>query len=305
MLASRSTSSIAATSTFDSGVEDDSNELKQSDSELKKRGRCFSKLFQVSSKESSSSKFRKHTKKTMTTRSESSTPLGSPTSSSTTLEPSSKRILREVVTSESTSSKNPGILVVQSSVEMPSSQADCWRESLDKLVFSSPRQADDTWKQALPLANSIADAWMRFGLGSSTPSAQNSFDDWNKKDLLSCPKCGGVLHQAVTLRCGHSFCRKCSSALDHCSKCPRDGGVQPELLKTNVTVSTLVEKWWSNEIKAIGLRNEGNVAFADQQYDQALEKYHRAIQLGIYYVTIHFIVFTFLSSNENEIVAAR
>jgi hypothetical protein len=91
-----------------------------------------------------------------------------------------------------------------------------------------------------------------------------------------------VLHQVVSLACGHSFCRKCANGLDHCYKCSRADhpAVQPDQLKTNVTVSTLVGKWWADELAAVELRNAGNQAFSNQLYDQALEKYNQAAQSG-------------------------
>lgn len=161
-------------------------------------------------------------------------------------------------------------------------ESDSWKEELDKLAVTAAlrqKQQDNedwTWKQAVPLASSISKAWVRSG--GSTVVTGLSFAEWNKKDILSCPKCGGVLHQVATLSCGHSFCRKCASSLDRCSKCSRTDVIQPDQLKTNVTVSTLVDKWWSNELMAIELRNAGNQAFADQHYELALEKYSQAVQ---------------------------
>jgi hypothetical protein len=91
-----------------------------------------------------------------------------------------------------------------------------------------------------------------------------------------------VLYQVVSLACGHSFCRKCATALDHCYKCNRadNPAGQADQLKTNVTVSTLVAKWWANELTAVELRNLGNQDFSSQQYDQALDKYNQAAQSG-------------------------
>jgi hypothetical protein len=71
-------------------------------------------------------------------------------------------------------------------------------------------------------------------------------------------------------------------ALDHCYKCNRadNPAGQADQLKTNVTVSTLVAKWWANELTAVELRNLGNQDFSSQQYDQALDKYNQAAQSG-------------------------
>lgn len=166
-------------------------------------------------------------------------------------------------------------------------QSSLWKEELDKLAISTRLKQGDaewSWKEALPLAVCLAKPWM----GNPSTSSQMrasvvggpSFAEWNKNDHLSCPKCGGVLHQVVTLSCGHSYCRKCANTSDHCVKCGRAALTQADQLKTNVTVSTLIEKWWADELKAVDLRHLGNRDFADQHYDQALENYHRALQLG-------------------------
>lgn len=304
MLTSRSSPSVVTS--VDTGPPD---QLKPSQSENqlhlhKKRGRCFSRLFQVSKSTNSShgsssnvatttssSGLRKHAMSS--SRSASSSPPGTPsTTSSASLEPSSKRVLRDVVpaNNDSTNDKTPGVIFMTSSDATaigPASQqleADSWKEELDKLALTAAlrqKQQDNgdwTWKQAVPLASSISKAWVRSG--GSTVVTGMSFAEWNKNDILSCSKCGGVLHQVATLSCGHSFCRKCASSLDRCSKCSRTDVIQPDQLKTNVTVSTLVDKWWSNELRAIELRNSGNQAFADQHYELALEKYSQAVQSG-------------------------
>lgn len=201
------------------------------------------------------------------------------------MEPSSKRVLRDVVLANESTSQ-PGVIFVTSEAAAASQwimEADGWKEELDKMAISARnRQGDQewTWKEALPLAISISKPWIRNGAGNQTVVAGPSFAEWNKNDHLSCPKCGGVLHHVVTLSCGHSYCRKCANGLDHCSKCGRAAVVQPDQLKTNVTVSTLVEKWWADELMAVDLRNLGNQAFGEQHYDLALEKYHQALQSG-------------------------
>ena len=312
MLTSRSSPSVVTS--VDTGPPQELNPSKSDDHLQKKRGRFFSRLFQVkksikstnSASDSgnvaaSTSGLRKHAMSS--SRSDSSSPPATPTTtataSSSSMEPSFKRLLRDVVTSTTNAipvDETRGVIFIQSAdaavpvaVTGPANQqmeADSWKEQLDKLALTaSTRQkqqqdvgVDCTWKQAVPLAISISRAWVRNGGSTVVPGP--SFTEINKNDHLSCPKCGGVLHQVVTLACGHSFCRKCASALDRCSKCSRTDVIQPDLLKTNVTISTLVDKWWPNEVKAIELRNAGNQTFAEQHYDQALEKYNQGAQIG-------------------------
>lgn len=125
-------------------------------------------------------------------------------------------------------------------------------------------------------------AWIR-----TASAGTRTFAEGLKLDVLSCPKCGGVLQQAVTLNCGHSVCRKCcgtssSSSAEamarpvySCAKCGRNQLDEP---KTSVGVSNLVDKWWPKELQAVELRTAGNAAFARQELPAALAKYTEAVQ---------------------------
>lgn len=264
MLTSRSSSTVTGVDT-----KINSSDVTSAKLNTKKRVRCFSHLFQVKTSNRLSKKM-----------SASSRPDTSPHSRSTsTSEPSSKRVLRDVVSAASNEMQ-------QDVIFMTSSPAETWKQELDKLVASIHlNNREDDWKEARNLASSIIRPWvMRPGTGnqSTVIPGPDSFNEWNKRDFLSCPKCGGVLHQVATLSCGHSFCRKCINSLDHCYKCSRadNPSLNADQLKTNVTVSTLVDKWWSDELKAVELRNAGNQAFFSQLYDQAMEKYHQAAQSG-------------------------
>ena len=118
---------------------------------------------------------------------------------------------------------------------------------------------------------------------NQTHHTSTSFHEHVKNDWRSCSKCAGVLHQAVTLSCGHTYCGKCYTSwcgLHSCTKC----GARPvgtgEGLKNNVTILNLVNKWWGGELKAVELKNEGNRKFLEGCYDEALDKYNAAVLLG-------------------------
>ena len=139
-------------------------------------------------------------------------------------------------------------------------------------------------------------------------------------EQLTCAKCAFVLHQAVTLQCGHSICRKCCTVATtsatsaststpsfppssssqrqlipviHCVKCGRSQVLQqsqsqsgaadgsPSQLKTNVSVMAIVDKWWAAELEAVDWRQKGNRAFNQEQLDTARQHYDKAIQAGI------------------------
>jgi hypothetical protein len=286
MLTSRKSSSSTVTD-VDTKFDDEKHRINN-----KKRGRLVSRLFEVSRHAKKMSNSSRQLQESTTSSPTATTPY------SRTSEPSTKRVLRDIVVAAAESSEmqqqqqqQPDVIFVTSS------PSESWKEEMAKLTRSiqyggSTNHQEDEWKDARNLASSIIRAWViRPGTGSLStviPGA-DSFAERNKRDCLSCPKCGGVLYQVVTLACGHSFCRKCANGLDHCYKCNRADhpAVQPDQLKTNVTVSTLVSKWWADELRAVELRNAGNQAFTNQHYDQALEKYTQAAQSGTFSLKIN------------------
>lgn len=136
--------------------------------------------------------------------------------------------------------------------------------------------------QLISLSDSLSQAWIRTSVSALRGG---SFSDRVKMDKLSCSRCGGVLHQAVTLNCGHSYCRKCSGGASGTS-CVKCGRIQPagQEPKTNVIVFDVVNKWWEKEVKAVDLRTAGNEAFSRGLYDEALAKYSDAARLGNFYI---------------------
>lgn len=104
----------------------------------------------------------------------------------------------------------------------------------------------------------------------------------------SCVFCSSVLEDPVTLICGHSCCKKCMlrDVTSVCKKCkvkytpveqdPID--VEP-YVKVNVSVSELVNKYWSRELEATRLRAEGNRLFQRECVEDSIRKYGEAIEL--------------------------
>lgn len=125
-------------------------------------------------------------------------------------------------------------------------------------------------------------------------------------DPFSCPSCGGVLNDPVTIACGHTFCRQhvMSNTANPslCLKCkapwrreePRlivsETGVlkrqqtTPEEdlknIATNTLINSLVHKYWSEDLSAIELRNKANQKFSERKYEEALELYNQAFSLS-------------------------
>lgn len=170
-------------------------------------------------------------------------------------------------------------MIVGSVTEMVIVHADTlaqsmqWKEAFDVLASVSGELKHNHLHK---LASLLCQDWIQ-GNGNQ------GFRESVRNDWKSCSNCGGVLHHVVTLPCGHSYCRKCSDSWclkQSCTKCGARPITSSNNLKTNVAISNLVEKWWSGELKAVTLRNEGNVSFAQCSYKEALEKYNTASLLG-------------------------
>lgn len=110
-----------------------------------------------------------------------------------------------------------------------------------------------------------------------------SIDPW------SCSACAGVLVEPVTLNCGHSSCKKCilKDIKELCKKCgvkycvrEEDPINDAEYVKTSIIVSDLVKKFWSKELSAVDLRNEGNKLFQRGEVKAAIQRYSEAYQLA-------------------------
>ncbi|KAK2918960.1 LON peptidase N-terminal domain and ring finger 1 isoform X1 [Channa argus] len=66
--------------------------------------------------------------------------------------------------------------------------------------------------------------------------------------MFDCPNCRSFLGEAVTIACGHTYCKRCLQRrlLSKCKLCPE--AVRGEE-KTNVLLSGLLDKWFPDELK--------------------------------------------------------
>jgi len=108
-------------------------------------------------------------------------------------------------------------------------------------------------------------------------------------DPWSCIYCATVLVDPVTLSCGHSCCKKCllKDLTRICKKCgskydpiEEDPIDEAEYVKVSILVSELVNKFWSRELEAVKLRNEGNRLYTRGQVSASLAKYSEAMELA-------------------------
>lgn len=139
-----------------------------------------------------------------------------------------------------------------------------WKEALDVLA-AGHQLLQRSYMSTL--VDILCEPWLTSGVPS--------FSQRLKHDVFSCAKCNGVLFEPVTLWCGHSYCRKCTTNLTKCTTCGQFQSNTADL-KTNVTMAALVDKFWTPELTAVKLRNEGNNLFANNCHQEALEKYNKA-----------------------------
>ncbi|XP_040281023.1 LON peptidase N-terminal domain and RING finger protein 2 [Bufo bufo] len=108
-------------------------------------------------------------------------------------------------------------------------------------------------------------------------------------DLFSCPACGLLLLDPVTLNCGHSFCKRCvcDRKSSECSSCTNrikrkaEGYEAPCVdLKVDVVLGNLIEKWFSVETNVRRLSSEGDALWENNDLIAALEKFDTALELA-------------------------
>ncbi|KAJ8396495.1 hypothetical protein AAFF_G00018010 [Aldrovandia affinis] len=103
-------------------------------------------------------------------------------------------------------------------------------------------------------------------------------------DAFLCRICVGFLYEPVTLPCGHCFCKKCLDREKRPVLC-RDCKSSSRLTdlpnyRVNVVLSNLLTRWFPSQLLAVKLRHEGNALYADNKWEDALEKYNEAIAIA-------------------------
>lgn len=103
-----------------------------------------------------------------------------------------------------------------------------------------------------------------------------------QRNVFSCPSCKGVLHEPITISCGHTYCRMClqKGPLRTCRVCQCKVKNQMVNVKPNVLISSLVDRWWSGEVEGVKLRSQGNECFREKQLEKAMDLYNQAVRSG-------------------------
>lgn len=116
---------------------------------------------------------------------------------------------------------------------------------------------------------------------------ERASDFWNsslpRQDIFLCSLCQSMYVDPVTIPCGHTFCKRCLAKDCYPKTCKKCGvsHAQTQLnpLKCNVLITTVLEKWKNNEMRAAKLRLEGCELFQRGEAIAALEKYREAFDL--------------------------
>ncbi|XP_068241354.1 LON peptidase N-terminal domain and RING finger protein 3 [Palaemon carinicauda] len=109
-------------------------------------------------------------------------------------------------------------------------------------------------------------------------SRENNYP--HTRNVYSCPSCWGVLHEPITLTCGHTYCRRCllRELPKMCRVCQsKMKNVNFSTIKPNVLISSLVDRWWAGEVHGVKLRSKGNEAFKHEDFEQAVNLYAEAV----------------------------
>ena len=100
-------------------------------------------------------------------------------------------------------------------------------------------------------------------------------------DMFTCDICKALWTEPRTLHCGHTFCKRCLEKQPRkCYKCGERHVGRFQNIRTNVLLSSTVDKWFSRDLQAMKLKSEGNSHFARQNYPRALDLYTRALEYG-------------------------
>ncbi|KAL2098098.1 hypothetical protein ACEWY4_007305 [Coilia grayii] len=91
-------------------------------------------------------------------------------------------------------------------------------------------------------------------------------------DVFSCPGCHRFIGEPVTVICGHSFCKRCLQLglFYKCKVCNEDLRKRPGLLRSNVILSGLLEKCFTDEMQRSKTITEAELLIRRKQFEEGL-----------------------------------
>lgn len=117
-------------------------------------------------------------------------------------------------------------------------------------------------------------------------SAQEGGKDTEVDRELDCPGCNRFIAEPLTVACGHSYCRSClqQAFLSKCKKCHEEIGAK-QLLRANVLLCGLLEKWFPEEIQKTKRIAEVKGLLRSKHFSQALSLGTQLLQSGKFLFT--------------------
>ncbi|KAM8971882.1 LON peptidase N-terminal domain and RING finger protein 1-like [Pelodytes ibericus] len=102
-------------------------------------------------------------------------------------------------------------------------------------------------------------------------------------DALKCPSCQQFFWDPVTVRCGHTFCRKCllGPAADRCHVCKQKLRIRAaQDLRCNTLLCNLLEKCLESGIKVDRVKRDLEDFISSQQYEEAAKLAYRGVVMA-------------------------
>lgn len=121
---------------------------------------------------------------------------------------------------------------------------------------------------------------------------KSKYEEENLENIFRCQNCSDILHEPITLQCGHTFCKRCiknrqsQSLIELCVVCGNKISKNLRWIfmkrrsvdsyKCNVALSSILTDCFSDHTEAVRLRYEGNEYFLKEDHMNAMLKYKAA-----------------------------
>lgn len=138
-----------------------------------------------------------------------------------------------------------------------------------------------------------------FGKKETSVSWEHSAQDGEASAELDCPGCNRFIAEPVTVACGHSYCRSClqQAFLSKCKACHEEIGAK-HLLRANVLLCGLIEKWFPEEIQKTKRIAEVKALLRSKHFTQAVALATKLLQSGKFLIHLlsdfSLAIFTYL-----------
>jgi len=107
--------------------------------------------------------------------------------------------------------------------------------------------------------------------------------EMNRNVVFDCLICKNMIHDPVTIPCGHTFCRSCllKESSKQCKNCGTTNHyMNVARIKSNVLLTQVIDKWFPDHCTAVKLKRKANQAFQSSSFDDAILLYSKAMELG-------------------------